>query len=148
MKKWLIFFLIVMVGSLAFAEKIGILTEVLTPEMIEVSDNEIYIVEGSSIFMYSLKDLSFIRKFGKSGEGPGELKANPSITNILVTPGDSLLFIGLDKAIRFAKTGQVIKEFRIPTITNYLYPLGKNYVGTRFKAIAQQKPNIVVVLFN
>lgn len=115
MKKWLIFLLIVMVGSLALAEKLGVLTEVLSPEMVEVSDNEIYIVEGSSIFMYSLKDLSFIRKFGQSGEGPGELKANPSITNLLFTPGDSLLFIGLDKAIRFAKTGQVIKEFRIPT---------------------------------
>ncbi|MGD2085065.1 MAG: hypothetical protein PVH61_02680 [Candidatus Aminicenantes bacterium] len=148
MKKWLIFLLIVMVGSLAFAEKLGVLTEVLTPEMIEVSDNEIYVVEGATIFMYSLRDLSFIRKFGKSGEGPGELKVNPSVTNILVTPGDSLLFLGLDKAIRFAKTGQVIKEFRTPPITNYLYPIGKNYVGIRFKAIGQQKPNIAVVLFN
>jgi hypothetical protein len=148
MKKWLVFFLIVLVGSLAFAEKLGILTQVLTPEMIEVSDNEIYVVEGASIFMYSLKDLSFIRKFGQKGEGPGELKANPSVTNILVTPGDSLLFLGMDKAIRFTKTGQVIKEFRTPTITNYLYPIGENYAGIRFKAINQQKPNIVVVLFN
>jgi len=148
MKKWLIFLSIVMVGSLALAEKLGVLTQVLTPEMIEVSDKEIYIVEGSSIFMYSLKDLSFIRKFGKSGEGPGELKVNPSITNILVIPGDSLLFISMEKAIRFAKTGQVIKEFRIPLITNYLYPIGKNYVGIRFKAIDQKKPNIAVVLFN
>jgi hypothetical protein len=148
MKKWLIFLSIVMVGSLAFAEKLGVLTQVLTPEMIEVSDNEIYVVEGATIFMYSLKDLSFIRKFGKSGEGPGELKINPSITNILVIPGDSLLFISMEKAIRFAKTGQVIKEFKIPLITNYLYPIGKNYVGIRFKAIAQKKPNIAVVLFN
>jgi hypothetical protein len=148
MKKWLIFLLIVMVGSLAFAEKLGILTEVLTPEMIEVSDNEIYVVEGATIFMYSLKDLSFIRKFGKSGEGPGELRVSPSITNILVIPGDSLLFMSIEKAILFTKTGQVIKEFRIPTITNYLYPIGKNYVGIRFKAISQQKPNIAAVLFN
>lgn len=148
MKKWLIFLLIIMVGSLASAEKLGVLTEVLTPEMIEISDSEIYVVEGATIFMYSLKDLSFIRKFGRKGEGPGELKVNPSITNILVTPGDSLLFISIEKAIRFSKTGQVIKEFRIPTITNYLYPIGKNYVGIRFKAIAQEKPNIVVVLFN
>jgi hypothetical protein len=148
MKKWLIFLLLVMVGSFAFAGKLGVLTEVLTPEMIEVSDNEIYVVEGSTIFMYSLKDLSFIRKFGQKGEGPGELKVNPGISNILVTPGDSLLFMSIEKAIRFAKTGQVIKEFRIPLITNYLYPIGKNYVGIRFKAINQQKPNIAVVLFN
>jgi hypothetical protein len=148
MKKWLGFLLIVMVGSLAFAEKLGILTEVLAPEMIEVSESELYVVEGASIFMYSLKDLSFIRKFGQKGEGPGELKVNPSITNILFKPGDSLLFLGIDKVIRFSKTGQVIKEFKIPTFTNYLYPIGKNYVGIRFKAIAQQKPNIVVVLFN
>ena len=137
-----------MVGSLAFAEKLGVLTEVLKPEMIEISDNEIYVVEGATIFMYSLKDLGFIRKFGKSGEGPGELKVNPSVTNILVTPGDSLLFLSIEKAIRFSKTGQVIKEFRIPTITNYLYPIGKNYVGIRFKSITQQNPNIAVVLFN
>ena len=148
MKKWLILLLMLMMGSLAFSEKLGVLTRVLTPEMIEVSDNEFYVVEGATIFMYSLKDLSFIRKFGKSGEGPGELKVNPSISNILITAGDSLLFLSLDKAIRFSKTGQVIKEFKIPIITNYLYPLGKNYVGIRFKAITQQKPNIAVVLFN
>jgi hypothetical protein len=148
MKRLLIFLLVVMVAGLAFAEKLGVLTEVLTPEMIEVSDNEIYVVEGATIFMYSLKDLSFIRKFGKSGEGPGELKVNPSITNILVIPGDSLLFMSVEKAIRFTKTGQVIKEFKIPIITNYLYPIGKNYVGIRFKSIGQQKPNIAVVLFN
>jgi len=148
MKKCLIFLSMVMVGSLTFAGKLGVLTEVLEPEMIEVSDNEIYVVEGSSIFMYSLKDLSFIRKFGKNGEGPGELKTTPSITNLLFTSGDSMLFVGMDKAIQFAKTGQVIKEFKIPTITIYLYPMGKNYVGIRFKAINQQKPNIVVVLFN
>jgi hypothetical protein len=148
MKRLLIFSLVVMLGSLAFAEKLGVLTEVLAPEMIEVSDNEFYVVEGATIFMYSLKDLSFIRKFGKSGEGPGELKVNPSVTNILVTPGDSLLFLSIEKAIRFSKTGQVIKEFRIPPITNYLYPIGKNYVGIRFKSITQQKPNIAVVLFN
>lgn len=144
----MIFFLIVMVGSFAFAKKLGVLSKVLEPEMIEVSDNEIYVVEGSSIFMYSLKDLSFIRKFGQKGEGPGELKVNPGVSNILVTPGDSLLFLGPDKAIRFAKTGQVIKEFKIPILTIYLYPLGKNYVGVRFKLITQQKPKIAVVLFN
>jgi hypothetical protein len=148
MKKCLIFLSIVMVGSLTFAGKLGILTQVLTPEMIEVSENEIYVVEGSSIFMYSLKDLSFIRKFGKDGEGPGELKANPSITNLLFTSGDSLLFVGIDKAIRFAKTGQVIKEFKIPFPTTYIYPMGKNYVGIRFKAIDQTKPKSAVVLFN
>jgi hypothetical protein len=148
MKKWLIFLLLVMVGSLAFAGKLGVLTDILTPEMIEVSDNEIYVVEGSTIFMYSLKDLSFIRKFGQKGEGPGELKVNPGVSNILVTAGDSLLFMSVEKAIRFAKTGQVIKEFKLPIITNYLCPIGKNYVGVRFKSIAQQKPNIAVVLFN
>jgi len=148
MKKWLILFLIVWVGSLAYTEKLGTLTQVLTPEMIEISDNEIYVVEGASIFMYSLTDLSFIRKFGQKGEGPGELKVNPSLTNILFPLADSVLIVGFDKAIRFSKTGRVIKEFRTPPITNYLYPVGKNYAGIRFKLSNQQKPGIAVVLFN
>ncbi len=98
--------------------------------------------------MYSLKDLRFIRKFGQKGEGPGELKVNPSATNFLVPLADSVLIVGFDKAIRFSKTGQVIKEFKIPTFTNYLCPLGKNYVGIRFKPGDKGKADLAVVIFD
>jgi len=149
MKRWLVFFLIaLMIGSFAYAKKLGTLTEVLRPAMIEISDNEIYVVEGASIFMYSLKDLSFIRKFCREGEGPGELKVNPSISNFVVSLPDSIFIVGFDEAIQFSKTGQVIKEFRTPTFSNYLYPLGKNCLGMRIKTDDPQKPNFVAVIFD
>jgi hypothetical protein len=149
MKRWLIFLLVmVMVGGLPYAEKLGTLTRVLRPEMIEISDNELYVVEEASIFVYSLEDLRFIRKFGQKGEGPGELKVNPAVTNFLVPLADSVFIVGFDKAIRFSKTGQVIKEFRFPTFTNYLCPLGKNYVGIRFKPGDKGKADLAVVIFD
>ncbi len=72
--------LIVLVTSLLFVwpvfpELKGPLPEVMKPDNITVYENERYVVEGPEI--YSLKALKLIRKFGKKGEGPGELISIP-----------------------------------------------------------------------
>jgi hypothetical protein len=106
------------------------LTGVLEPESIRVSGNELYVVEGAAIFVYSLKDLSLIRKFGKKGEGPGELKVFPFWPNsITVWPG-YIFAEGLDKFIFFSKEGKLIKEHK--KIKRFLKVLG---LGLRFYAI-------------
>ena len=69
MKKILLFGLIVVLVSISliFPEKLGKLPGTLNPEMVVVSDSEVFSLQGAEIFIYSLKDLTLTRKIGKKG---------------------------------------------------------------------------------
>jgi hypothetical protein len=41
--------------------------DILKPEFIQVDGDELFINEGPSIFIYSLKDFKLKKKFGKQG---------------------------------------------------------------------------------
>ncbi|NTU52059.1 MAG: hypothetical protein HGA94_06470, partial [Candidatus Aminicenantes bacterium] len=51
------------------------LTGVFMPEMITVSGDTLYVVEGPEVLAFSLKDRALLRKIGGRGEGPGEFRA-------------------------------------------------------------------------
>ena len=65
MKKIMIIFILslLFMVSIKLAERLETLEEVLVPEMIRVSGDELYILEGASIHVYSLKDLILLPKF-------------------------------------------------------------------------------------
>lgn len=66
--------LILLLVRAVFPVNRGIVPGVLKPEMIRVLDDELFVVEGAAVWIYSLKDLKLKRKIGRQGEGPGELK--------------------------------------------------------------------------
>lgn len=134
--------------STLYGEKLGILTHVNRPEMIEIYNDQLIAVEGASIIFYNLKDLKFIRKFGKEGEGPGELKVNRSATNFVMPQADTLFVVGFDKAITFDYSGKLIKEFRIPTFSQYFHPVGQGYVGIKLKPLENGKAKVAAILFD
>jgi hypothetical protein len=57
--------------------RIGVLPEVLKPHMICVSGEEAFVLQGGTVLVYSLNNPRLLRQFGKSGEGPGELREVP-----------------------------------------------------------------------
>ncbi len=71
-----VFFLIVLLlfMSNVYASKIVSLPEIFEPSSIVVDSNQIYIVEGTTIYIYSLEDFNLKKKFGRKGEGPQEFK--------------------------------------------------------------------------
>ena len=76
MKKLILFiimsvFIIVLLKAETFT-----LEEVLNPDSIFVSSEKIYITEGATIYVYSKNNLKYVGKFGKKGEGPGEINAS------------------------------------------------------------------------
>jgi hypothetical protein len=46
---------------------------------VQVDKNQLYITDGASVFIYSLKDYQLQKKFGKRGEAPGEFLVDPNI---------------------------------------------------------------------
>jgi hypothetical protein len=131
MKKMMFLVVLLLMVSFVFTAQLGTLEEVLVPEMIQVSGDELYVLEGATIYVYSLKDLTLLRKFGKKGEGPGELKIMAAFQNsFTVFPG--YVFVqGFDKVIFFTKQGKLIREQRFNMITKIL-PLKEKFVIKTF----------------
>jgi hypothetical protein len=81
MKKMPFILLLLLFDLLLFSRRIGYLPEVMKPDNINIFQEDLLVAEGSSIFIYGLKDLRFKLKFGRKGEGPGEISKRDAQTN-------------------------------------------------------------------
>jgi hypothetical protein len=66
----------------------GIITapDLINPDEIKMDDTQIYFVDGVSIYIYSLNDLSFKKKFAKEGEEPRVFLKHPRTPEPWMTP--------------------------------------------------------------
>lgn len=133
----------------ADAAKVGTLDEINRPDLMEITHEKLYIVEGSKIYMYDINDLKFEKSFCKKGEGPGELKSSPSLANYIILTKNTLLIVSMDKVIQFSINGNIIKEFKVPIFTNYLYPLGdNNYLALRLRTGRERRADLDVMILD
>lgn len=54
-----------------WAENLGKLQGILNPSNIEIENNDVYIVEGAKVHIFSLPHLESVRMMGREGDGPG-----------------------------------------------------------------------------
>lgn len=139
---------IVVAVGLLFPGKIGTLPGILNPEMVVVSGDKVFAVQGAEIFTYSLKDLSLTGKFGKKGEGPGEVKVVPVFSNNILVYPDYIFMESMDKLVYFSRDGKFIKEKRCFPLTINLVPVGNNFVGKAAVQDENRKSYGAVTLFN
>lgn len=132
MNKILFLLIFLLCVSYGFPRKLGALPEIMKPGMIDVYDDELFVIEGATIYLYSLKDLSLIRKFGKMGEGPGELKVRPGWQTTIITYPGHILVECSNKIIFFSKEGKLIKEKRKSELVAQFIPVGKHFVAKRY----------------
>ncbi|MCP4218502.1 MAG: hypothetical protein GY765_27960 [bacterium] len=141
MKKLVILMVLAMLSAVVFAAKIVPLPDLNVPFFIKVDDSRLYISDGPTISIYSLKDFKLQKAFGKVGEGPREFKLtrrNAGAVMIGLTK-DFIIANSVNKITYFNKDGTYIKE--MPTSSKGLrfIPLGDGYVGEAF--IQENKKN-------
>ena len=91
--------------------RVAVLAELNDPGFdIVVDGDRLYVPDGSAVFIYSLTDYRLITKFGRRGEGPGELMGEVALT---VLP-DILFLSSKGKIFHFGKNGDFIKEIACP----------------------------------
>ena len=129
------------------AEKVAVFEEFGQPEGIYFGNDCIYVLEKTNIFVYNPQDYKFITKFGKKGEGPGEIKKNPFGSPMAVTPYNDKVYISnFGKLSIFSKTGEFIKEYKISPFDNFL-PFGKKYICLSTTPKEENSQKIVLTIF-
>jgi hypothetical protein len=129
------------------AKKVAVFDEFGQPVSINVGNGCIYVQEKTNIFVYKLENYQFVAKFGKEGEGPGELKINPFGAPMTVdTYNDKVYITSLGKLSIFSKTGEHIKEYKVNANDNF-YPFGKKYVCLSTAPKDKNSQELVLALF-
>lgn len=137
MKKILIILLILIISLMSMDGKgilqVKILEDIQIPDTIAVGDDYIYITQKCTVFIYSQKDLSLVRRFGKQGEGPEEFKVisySGTGLNIDLQPG-RLLISSIGKLSLFSPGGRFLKSFRTRAnvFGNEFHGLGEGFIG-------------------
>lgn len=117
------------------AQKVAQFPELANPFLFYPDDGRIFITEGVTTFIYSARDYKLLKKFGKEGEGPGEvmLRRGGGTTEIyLVIQPDHIINTSIDKLIYFSKNGEFIKEKKTSAIAMFLTPIGEFYAGFKY----------------
>ena len=136
MKKKILLINLLFFASLIFPEKAAVLPEIKSPAFdITVDDNELFMVECATIFIYSLENFKLKKKFGRRGEGPQEFKVHPAEHVGLCVQPDSLLVLSGRKMSFFTRDGQFKKEISHIIGFGALTPLDNNYVAYSRKII-------------
>lgn len=106
-----------------------VIPELSRPDILVVKHDRIYILEKTTIYIYSLDEFKLLKKFGRAGEGPREFK-----TNVMGAPmtlsfhrGD-MVVNSLNKLSYFRPEGDFIKEVKNP-LDVILSLVGDKYVG-------------------
>ncbi len=133
MKIWIFIAMIFLIGRFSFAEVAGVLSEIMKPTTVAIGEDRLYVGQDAEIFIYNLKDLKFIKKFGKRGEGPAEFPGGR--INLPVTVSfhkDLVLCNSVNRVTLFSKDGDFIKMIKGKggSIFSFSFqPVGDHFVG-------------------
>lgn len=106
------------------------LNQITYPQGIYVTDDMFYVLEGTTIHMYNLKNNSYIGKFGKDGEGPGEIRKDLFGAPIMLIPHNGKIYItSMGKLSVFSKVGEFIEEHKLNTSGTF-YPFADQFICT------------------
>ena len=130
MKMCLFCLLLVFLFHHVFAEnavKILPMPDLTKPGQIAIDDSQIYITDDAEVCIYSLKELTLKKKFGKRGEGPQEfvfqidIAINVQTSNILVLSTGKLSF--------FTKDGEFVKVLKYLPKYGKFTPVNGKFIG-------------------
>ncbi len=112
------------------------LEDVLSPDSIFVSSDRIYVTEGATIHIYSKNDIKYLGKFGKKGEGPGEINTSRrgGLSFNLNMINGNIFIHNRSKVMFFEKDGKFISEKKLNGgFIRGLIPVGNNFAARTFK---------------
>lgn len=111
------------------AEVVARLPPVMNPFYMTMAGDRLYVVENSStahIFKMEAEDVTFVKSFGRAGQGPGEF----GFLYLVRVFSDHLEAHGVNKLARFSLDGDYQDEikFTVPVFKGGIFRVGENFV--------------------
>ncbi len=150
-KVLLVLFLLLSAG-LVWATKVVPLPDVVNPGTftVDLDGKQLYITEGINVYIYSLPELKFLKKFGKRGEGPKEFLPPFGGQIRLDSQKDQFMVISAFKLSFFEKDGAYKNEVKAPPrlLTNrYIRDMGKHYIASTLKPGTKEEKNRLMIAY-
>jgi hypothetical protein len=135
-----------------YAEKLATLPEILRPYHLSVDDQRFYVTEGTTVYIFSLKDFALKKKFGKPGQGPQEFAPTPAgMSSLTIYPqADSIVINSPGKVSFYTKDGEFIKEMRSSAglMGGFFQPIGDQFAGMSFLMGQDQTMTITINIYD
>lgn len=111
------------------------LEDILPPQFLSVDKDNLYLISGSTVSVFSLNGLKLIKSFGKKGEGPGEfILLGDDLGMTLDVETDQIRVVSRRKISYFSKKGDFVKE--VKALNGFFHiPVEENFVALRFDLI-------------
>jgi len=148
MRKIALILILVLCVTYAFGKKTAVLQDVLRPEAVATGNNELYVLDDTNVYVYSLDNFKLKTKFGKKGNGPGEFNPQDFIRIILHAYDDEVLLCAGFKMAKFSKAGKLLMEKTTPFFAIQPIPMGNQYAISTFEQSGTGVNNMVVKMFN
>ncbi|NIM18543.1 MAG: hypothetical protein GTO45_41730 [Candidatus Aminicenantes bacterium] len=126
------FLVLLMFWFFTYGKKRAELPEIKKPVGMAVDDTQLYVTEIATVFIYSLKDFKFIKKFGSQGQGPQEFQVLPHVPIGVDASTDKLIVTSIRKISYFTKQGEFIKEEKALGQAYRLRRFGDKFLGWSF----------------
>lgn len=125
--KLIIPIIIILLPGVLNGEMVSVLEELEKPTIIALDEQQLYVTDKTTVHIYSLKDYKYVKKFGRSGEGPQEFRAMAYV----IPQKDRLLIWSPGKISYYSKDGVFQSEKRTKgALGGALFkPLNNNFVG-------------------
>lgn len=111
------------------AGKVINLPQLARPAILVADYDKLYILEKTTIYIYSAKDYKLIKKFGREGEGPREFKTTPfgPPMNLCFSEG-RMTVNSMNKITFLTPEGEYKSEIKAPPNLVF-YPIKDKYVA-------------------
>jgi hypothetical protein len=129
------------------AEKLMDLGQLTHPQGLAVKGDQIYIVQDAEVFVFSGQTMSFVNKFGRKGNGPGEFNPNKAFGMLMqLRPmEDGVFLFTSQKCGEVSRDGTLRWEKRFPFWATSVSPLDERLVLIIFTRGASGMGNRVVI---
>lgn len=127
--------LVLLITQCVYSKIVGVLPELMKPTSIAVGDNRLYVAQDATVFIYDLKTLKLIKKFGRQGEGPEEFPVIAGIPLAVLVRENHIQVDSPNRITLFTKDGEFIKMIKTKggTFTLAHQPVGDDhYVAISF----------------
>ena len=85
------------------------------PAILIIKFDRLYVLEKTTVYIYSLQDFKLIKKFGKAGEGPREFKTSPMGPPMTMSFHNTKMVINsMNKLSFFTNEGEFLREIKNP----------------------------------